>query len=379
MLERVLTAPEASLAYNTRLDVQAYQALLDLEELNSLNRLTRFNVETSIGERFNVELFQTTYHIEGNLIKHPLYKEPFIEIVKRGQRFRQEKGSTDIEREIAEVDAFEKIQRTLTDPDTDQVKVISISPRGTSSSIYQHNFFDVYEKNPNGTITMSRFTSILSWNEFYQAAQNLDPFNNICQNPSDADFLANPLITYKSIDHILEIMHPQEETLNRQEYQKLIEACTPLILNYIRTLAENPDEFLAEKNYNALLKFADVATGFDQQITELRDRQRIIKAIARPEEFVFIANYLATQTIRRVATACGLSGNSRGGSFSFTSLFRPFSVVEFGLLQNSCTDCGGPENHFHCPGCRGQITSGLGITTCPHCGLTKEQAGSNCA
>lgn len=33
---------------------------------------------------------------------------------------------------------------------------------------------------------------------------------------------------------------------------------------------------------------------------------------------------------------------------------------------------------FPCPRCNGPITSGLGITTCPHCGLTKEEAGSTC-
>lgn len=37
----------------------------------------------------------------------------------------------------------------------------------------------------------------------------------------------------------------------------------------------------------------------------------------------------------------------------------------------------GPDS-FPCPRCHGPITSGLGITTCPHCGLTKEEAGSTC-
>ncbi len=36
------------------------------------------------------------------------------------------------------------------------------------------------------------------------------------------------------------------------------------------------------------------------------------------------------------------------------------------------------ETFFECPKCHGAIPSGLGITTCPHCGLTKEQAGSTC-
>ncbi|MEK9147261.1 MAG: hypothetical protein AAB639_03625, partial [Patescibacteria group bacterium] len=350
MPERILRVAEASLAYNTNLDVRAYQALPDSEELNSLNQLTRLNLETSIGERFNVELFQTTYCIEESLIKHPLCKEPFIEIVKRGQKFHQGKGSTDIEREIAEVEGFEKIQAVLTDPDTNQTKVISISPRGRSSSIYQHNFFDVYEKNPNGTITMSRYTSKLSWNEFYQTTQDLDPFNNIPDSPKDADFLANPLITYKSIEKILEIMHPQEQTMTQMAYQKLLEACAPLIIDYLNTLSTNPGELIAQQKYAALCKFADVYTGHDRQIIDFRARLRIIDTVSKPQELPHLISYLSTQPIRQVATACGLSGNSRGESFSFTSLFRPFSVTEFGLLQNSCTDCGGAENHFHCPG-----------------------------
>lgn len=36
------------------------------------------------------------------------------------------------------------------------------------------------------------------------------------------------------------------------------------------------------------------------------------------------------------------------------------------------------EASFPCPRCQGPIPSGFGITTCPHCGLTKEQAGSTC-
>ena len=36
------------------------------------------------------------------------------------------------------------------------------------------------------------------------------------------------------------------------------------------------------------------------------------------------------------------------------------------------------EASFPCPRCQGAIPSGRGITTCPHCGLTKEEAGSTC-
>lgn len=37
------------------------------------------------------------------------------------------------------------------------------------------------------------------------------------------------------------------------------------------------------------------------------------------------------------------------------------------------------ETGFPCPQCHKNIPSGRGITTCPHCGITKEEAGSKCA
>lgn len=36
------------------------------------------------------------------------------------------------------------------------------------------------------------------------------------------------------------------------------------------------------------------------------------------------------------------------------------------------------SDYFECPKCKGKIESGKGITKCPHCGITKEEAGSNC-
>lgn len=50
----------------------------------------------------------------------------------------------------------------------------------------------------------------------------------------------------------------------------------------------------------------------------------------------------------------------------------------FNTLFNGRFSFEGPLGSFPCPRCNGPIPSGLGITTCPHCGLTKEQAGSTC-
>ena len=59
------------------------------------------------------------------------------------------------------------------------------------------------------------------------------------------------------------------------------------------------------------------------------------------------------------------------------------SFSEFTGDRANTINLSGAENQydsstFSCPGCKGKIESGKGITECPHCGLTKEQAGSQC-
>lgn len=72
-----------------------------------------------------------------------------------------------------------------------------------------------------------------------------------------------------------------------------------------------------------------------------------------------------------------------GGGGSKSSLVNSITPRN-GIESNSshCDQCSNPEPHFHCPkdkgGCGGTIESGKGNTSCPHCGLTKEKAGSQC-
>lgn len=57
---------------------------------------------------------------------------------------------------------------------------------------------------------------------------------------------------------------------------------------------------------------------------------------------------------------------------SFSTNEIQFAIDAFGNTREIT------ESSFPCPGCGGLIPSGFGITTCPHCGLTKEKAGSTC-
>ena len=355
------------LAYDPRFDIQAYRQLANLagqlpqEELqrrkSQLGLRTRHNLETVLGERFNVEISQVSYSIslKGELI-NPDHDEPFLEIVRRGREYRQQFANRDdCLREEAEVAGFEKVQEILaTRNQQPGTRIVVISPKGNEASVYQHNFFDIYQKEGHEKVKMSRYTSRLSHHEFWGVARKLDPTLPTPLEPTDAYFLSRPIATDKSLDQILGMFSPDENTMPRDTHQRLLQACEPLINAYI----DNP----SHRTYNAILNFADgLVLGSDPQ-TAYPDNHLEIKP---PQALI---DFYGSLPVRPVSTGCGVQSGFTSivnGQLSIVN-FLPFSVSEFAL------------NYFHCPGCGGQIESGRGITTCPHCGLTKEQAGSKC-
>ena len=104
------------LGYEPFFDVHAYQNLATQKNLispqefsrrkNQLDERTRTNLDTMLGERFNVELSRVTYEIENNHLMSSQHDKPFLEIIRHGQKYRQENGSNDTVRELAEVEGF---------------------------------------------------------------------------------------------------------------------------------------------------------------------------------------------------------------------------------------------------------------------------------
>lgn len=354
------------LGYEPLFDIQAHQDLIAKENLlptqefsrrkNQLDERTRTNLETMLGERFNVELTRVTYKIEDNQLTSSQHDEPFIEIIKRGQKYRQKNRSAETERELAEVEGFEKVQKILIDPQFEDTKVVVISPRGKKSSIYQHNFFDIYEKHGD-RIIMCRYTSRATYEQFRQAADKIDPSNDLPANPTDADFLKTPLVSNKNIGEILDLFPPDEGVITHQDLQKIHRFCTQIIINYI----SNPSYL----TFNALLNVADRisqaprAPGSDPKVG------RPIK----PFEIAQVISHFGYLPVRRVVAGCGLQGNFSSivsGQLSIVNLF-PYSVADFAFPGQIATS--EDTSDFPCPRCGYIITYGAGIKKCPGCDL----------
>lgn len=364
MLERAFTTPtyetsSAKLAYNIQFDQAARQQLdasapfLDPKERqrrqNQLHSRTLENLKSEIRERFCTLEYQTSYSFQDGHLVNTHHDEPFLKIIQRGVDYRQKHGSGDTTREEAELIGFERIEQLLQE-DSEAKTVVSFSPRGSKDSAYQQNFFDIFQKQKDGTILLTRFTSTASYEDFQKAARKLNPSVPQPIAITDAYFLAHPVATTASVDEIIQLIELDQSALAKEYVESIIEKCLPIILTYVK----NP----SEENYEAAVNLADILAGKKtvpaSRLMNSRPYQSTIEDIS----------FLSSLPVRQVATGCGISGSKTSGTgqSGMTSLW---SVADFGTSDSVDKD----HSDFPCPQCGYMIIYGSGAKQCPSCGL----------
>lgn len=384
-------------AYEPTFDRIAYSEVQDKMQLDAY---TRRQLETHLGERFNVLLSKTRYEIRQGQIFGENTGEPFMDMLVRGRDYRRLYGNpVDFVREDAEVVGFGKIEKDLTSEDAEIGDMyLSISQPGIKdnaagkSSIYRHNFYDIFtlQQDDRGRFVQARrYSSALSGQETVDALQNTGVVD--AAHESTAEYLlANPIKikpknnSFTTADNIHKFLHRDHEYVSEEDMADIIRICTPLNTSYINVLSENPGD--VEKQYlilNAIMNIADI--GWDAKRAKndkLVGGLVLYSSFHSPTQEEIYA--LGAKPVRQVETGCGFSGG-------FTS---PFSTSEFGKINTQETQadkakkdsnlcrCGG-EPHFHCPGkiknennkdqpCGSKIMVGKGITQCPKCGEGKK-------
>lgn len=360
MIERVV-------AYEPSFDRHAYE-VFGLKDKERLDAYTKKQLETHLGERFNVLLSETRYEIKDGQIFGENTNEPFMQMLLRGVEYRKKYGNPlDWEREKAEVVGFRKIEETLL---SQKAKIgemmLLVSPPGDGDSIYKHNFYDVFtlkEDEKGRHVEAIRYSSSLANDEY---VEKLKPIKDFGKGVKDSDFLANPMQVsqlFKTGDNVHKYLHKNHEFITKEEFDQIVTITTPLITSYVNTLSEKPfDENLQLLTYNAILNKADIAL----ELITYKDRQKFVK------EYLFQSKIsaktdifmLGRQPVRVVATGCGSSGGFTVAN-SLNATFSPFSVSEFGKKQQE-------KEWFSCPKCKYKADGPVG-DTCPGCRLTKEQ------
>lgn len=293
---------------------QEYQRRKD-----QLDSLIAENLRSEIRERFFSLQYQTIYTFENGKIASPYHDGSFDEIIKNGINWRREHGSPDTIREEAELVGFRRVEQILSQGQS----ALSISPRGGS---YLHNYFDFYDPITPSQIEMTRFIATPSYEGFWQAAHRIDPSIPTPLRLTDDFFLSHPAQTNLTLSEILKIIEPDANAMPKEKIEAIVANCSEFIEAYVT----NP----SEKNYKAVINFADVIGGKGPKNIILHPhlKANIDAAIA----------FYAALPEREVATPCpAIFGSNKEGKHD------KWSVGEFGLfrdgagtLEINCQTCG---------------------------------------
>lgn len=323
-------------AYDVAFDRSQYKNQ-SLEAKDSMrDAYTKRQIETHIGERFNVLLSESRYNIYSGTIFAENMTEPFLDMMIRGRDYRKIHGDPiDHPREEAEVEGFRKIQQELGRHDASVGSMmVSISPPGQNGSIYTHNFYDIFtlKQDEKGSyIQARRYSSSLSTTEYLQKVWELQPdAQEAFLWASDAHFLAHPLFFEPGVmdaDGIHRALHKEHSYMSQGEFARILQECKPFIEEYINSLKNYPDdEERHTHRFQAILNKADrVAAGEVKQYVDY-------------EAFLMDVYRLGKQEVRYVDTGCGPSGKKQ----------NPFSVSEFGIRSNDESES---EHSYNCPKC----------------------------
>lgn len=366
MLEiECLPQGEVKRSYSAYIDFENFRRLHEKKDraypkdLENLLQETRTNLGASLAERANAEIYRATYTLKNGQLYHG--DIPFIDLIKHGQKIRQNSGSNQVEREQAEISSFDRVQTEFANGVISKdAKIIVITPR---KGIYQHNFYDVYSKDSEGNIQMRRFSSKSTYREFSQAAGEIDPFTNLPSLPADSDFISSPLITYKSDEEIHSLMQRDETTTSLEDLENYFENITPLILDYLNYLAysNNLDWETVKEKYNAIVNGFDIASGRNRFMTG-NSRANFIETINDPMRFFAASQHLSRQKVEPVAAGCGISSGYNNHAYSAPQSVTDFAHEDqYGTLRIDCKKCNRSYNR----------TPGKLEEKCKYCGGTE--------
>ncbi len=368
--------------YNPRHDIQDFLDLANLQgkippeefaqrQIQTINR-TRRQLEKMLGERFRVRSSQVEYFVEAGKLKSPDYPEPVIERYEEGRRFLVESGSAETEREQTEVDCMRQLEKIFSEGELrEDEKVLIVSAKGPKGSLYNDNYFDVYEQKGD-KIIMTRYLSTHSYEGFSRAAQVANSYLN-WQEPEKLDaayFFKRPIVTTLSTDRILEIFAVDPATQPEKINQEIKKDCEPYTAHYIRMLIENPSDIEEiKKALNTIFNVSDE--------TELKTRPSTwveAKTIPYPQ-FASIeqaVNFYGSQPVRIVSNGCpgGQSGFSLNQPSFLKSLglsIGAMSTVDFAEISNS--NAGEKTLNCKCPFCGMRVEAKIssGKISCPKC------------
>lgn len=413
------STPNTLKQYDADFDTRAYQEVLKLRfsdpqeytrRKKQLDAYIDKNLITSIGERLQVLLSKRTDRVINGQIYPADSDLSMREIILRGIAWCKNNGSTphDQLREEAELRGFEKIEKGLTDPDTQLgTTYLFLSLPGGEGSQYQKNFYDIFtlaEENGQRVVQYRRYSSNLTQKDALERLRQMGGIGEIPDNPTDIDLLDHPIRFdpeqhFSDPDAIHQFLHIDHHALSEKDFEEIVDIFSPYRQKYIELLSTDPNNTqMRNLILNAMINVADDAEKRIRERKQRRDGNIPLPVYYSASEREIM--FFGTRQVIAKDTGCRLSGGFSLGPYGIVSgSLGVYSVYDIGFALQSLRPeddpnlcrCGGASAHFHCPGsktiieedkdgkkrtkkiaCKYKIVVGLGIVRCPDCGEGKK-------
>jgi len=280
-----------------------------------------------------------------------------------------------VDREEAELEGMEAIKERLSQTDKATNFLLVSSPPPVSErdlrpgyGDYSFIFFGKFDPKTK-QIDMFALRNNLSVDQqvkIVNRAAGQEVISRAEAHPND--FLRRPVFTDRSMESLIGVVEEISGHKLSLDFDKQIwtmERYSEHFGNFAQTLAD----LIAEGADEKTLQFALAAIEME-----------FVKWINGEPVSVHLINYKMDEVIYgfgQLAQKYDLSGFMAGscGASTISTFGRDnFSIPGIITLSLGPDLLLASENYFDCPKCQGKIKSGLGITTCPHCGYTKEEA-----
>ncbi len=277
-----------------------------------------------------------------------------------------------VDREEAELEGLIRVKERLKD-ERDKTSFVLVSPPPPQPERYLRPGYGNY--------------SFIFWGDYDPRARRIDMYawrNDLTL--SDQATIVNQVAKEKVISEME--THPNDflrtPVFSKEPIDKLIDAITGYKPN--RQAELNIDKYeVSLKSFGRSLAEL-VAQGADEQTltnAQASIEMEFVKWIngepqrstgIRTETQELLIEYRQLSKRYNLAiSAVGSCGISTLSTFGRDSYSLP-GMLTLGTGLFSAEQI---KNYFNCPKCSFEIKSGLGITTCPHCGYTKEQAAKD--
>lgn len=259
----------------------------------------RRNLVTNLGERMRLVDTSQEFHIQGGRLVSDLFPmEPFGNVIERGVFYREHQGSTELEREHAELVGWQQVETLMTDELSPiGVQAIIFSPPGFAKDTpYKGRFVDIFElkmKDDVRYVQRRRVFVDFTTDEYKKNALLEDPAYFDSYDPQllklDAYFLSHPIVTMRIPDLLY------GKGMSEQQFSELIsfngdgKASVLQFIDAYQLLLQQQDidNRTIALTFNAIINRADEAKSLLLYSTVHNQRVIFNKEIVLEEDEIF--------------------------------------------------------------------------------------------